>query len=127
MSTFAATLICAPKPYTNNSGLGIIDELKANCWDNWGNNSGYTIQLRSRGVSLRLAGFQNFFISCPFTDGDSLVGEYSGVKLEAEVGVGAKLGLFYSNSKKRLCMIGGIQGGGAGLGITGGVLKINKY
>lgn len=50
-------------------------------------------------------------------------GEYTGAKLEAELIVGLRGGLFYARDKA--CILGGVQGGGAGAGLTGGTLTID--
>jgi hypothetical protein len=118
-----STLVCKPEPYTNNYGAGVYDKIEASCLDEKSQNK-LDIKISGYGISARLASLQVFTLICPLRDVSEVIGTYYGVKLEAEVAVGLKGGLFYS--KNKACILSGVQAGGVGFAVTGSKLEITS-
>lgn len=122
----AAMLMCLALPIANNGtvtgGKNKVDEVVAHCKD-FKSGRYAKVELRGMGPAWRMTVLDVFAVACPQTPYEKLGGVYKGYRLEADLLLGLRLGL-YSPTSKQLCFVPGVKALTIGGSFTKGEMRI---
>ena len=122
----AAMLMCLALPIANNGtvtgGKNKVDEVVAHCKD-FKTGQYAKVELRGMGPAWRKTIVDVFAVACPEIPYESLGGVYRGYRLEADLLLGLRLGL-YSPTSKQLCFVPGLKVLTVGGSLTKGEMRI---
>lgn len=122
----AAMLMCLALPISKDGTVSRaknrVDEVVAHCKDYKTGNYA-KVELRGMGPAWRMTLVDVFAVACPSTPYESLAGVYKGYRLEADLLLGLRLGL-YSPTNKQLCFVPGLKALTIGGSITKGEMRI---
>ena len=122
----AAMLMCLALPISNDGTVtgarNKVDEVVAHCKD-YKTGQYAKVELRGMGPAWRLTILDVFAVACPQTPYEQLGGVYKGYRLEADLLLGLRLGL-YSPTSKNLCFVPGLKALTIGGSLTKGEMRI---
>lgn len=122
----AAMLMCLSAPIMKNGtvtgGKNKVDEVVAHCKD-FKTGKYAKVELRGMGPAWRKTIVDVFAVACPKTPYSELGGIYKGYRLEADLLLGVRLGL-YSPKSKQLCFVPGLKALTIGGSVTKGEMRI---
>lgn len=122
----ASMLMCLALPISKDGTVtgarNKVDEVVAHCKD-YKTGKYAKVELRGMGPAWRMTIIDVFAVACPQTPYESLGGIYKGYRLEADLLLGLRLGL-YSPTSKQLCFVPGLKALTIGGSITKGEMRI---
>ena len=119
MSSFGITIDCRVNDEASmHRNIGVTDNFTAHC-------GSFEVELSSIGVEVELVIGQTFSLTFPFRSKYEIAGTYVGIKAEAMLLLGAKVGVFTSTNKG--CIMHGFKFGFVGAMVHVGVLRVRSY